>query len=110
MASTVGARADSPRADTPRGTDEAVCRPPSFVAAVRPHLAYVTIAPITSQVRDLLTEVTVGAANGLDQESVVSLDNIRTIPVADLGREIGCLLPHQESELALAIRLAFDLP
>src|ERR1700704_366463 len=76
---------------------------------VRPHLNRVTVAPITSTIRGLSTEVPVGAANGLDQNSVVSCDNIVTVPTHTLGRQIGYLLPAQERELAAAVRAAFDL-
>lgn len=76
---------------------------------MRPHLTNVTVAPITSTVRGLSTEVPVGAANGLNQPSVVSCDNIQTIPVVDVGRQIGYLLASQESALADAIGNAFDL-
>lgn len=76
---------------------------------VRPHLTQVTVAPITSRVRGLSTEVPVGRANGLDQECVVSCDNIVTIPVTTLGRQLGYLLSEQEELLSEAIRAAFDL-
>jgi len=76
---------------------------------VRPHLHRVTVAPITSTVRGLSTEVAVGVRNGLDHDSVVSLDNILTIPVADLGRPLGFLHPDQEQTLSRAIVAAFDL-
>lgn len=76
---------------------------------VRPHLATVTIAPITSTVRGLLTEVAVGAANGVGQPSVISCDHVTTIPAAALGRQIGALLEDQEHALSQAIRAAFDL-
>ena len=76
---------------------------------VRPHLSRVTIAPITSTVRGLSTEVPVGRANGLDHDSVVSCDNIITIPVSALGRQLGFLLPEQEAQLSAAIQAAFDL-
>ena len=76
---------------------------------VGPHLTRVTVAPITSTVRGLSTEVPVGAVNGLAQDCVVSCDNAVTIPVASLGREIGCLLPSQEAQLSVAIQTAFDL-
>jgi mRNA interferase MazF len=76
---------------------------------VRPHLSRVTVAPITSRIRGLTTEVPVGAANGLDHDSVVSLDNVVTIAVADLGRQVGSLLPQQELSLTEAIHAAFDL-
>jgi mRNA interferase MazF len=74
-----------------------------------PVLRWITVAPITSTVRGLATEVPVGVDNGLEHESVVSLDNIRTVAASDLGRRIGFLLPRQERTLTEAIRAAFDL-
>jgi mRNA interferase MazF len=76
---------------------------------VRPYLATVTVAPITTTIRGLSTEVTVDTANGLSGRSVVSCENITTIPVATLGAQIGVLLDHQESALSEAITAAFDL-
>ncbi|MGA9375119.1 MAG: type II toxin-antitoxin system PemK/MazF family toxin [Mycobacterium sp.] len=76
---------------------------------VRPHLTRVTVAPITGTVRGLSTEVPVGVRNGLAKNSAVSVDNIVTIPVAALGRQIGFLLPNQEELLTTAIQHAFDL-
>jgi mRNA interferase MazF len=76
---------------------------------VRPHLTNVTVAPITSTIRGLSTEVAVGPANGLVHDSVVSLDNIQTIPARHLGRQVGLLLIVQEEALARAIHAAFDL-
>jgi mRNA interferase MazF len=76
---------------------------------VRPHLAYVTVAPITTNVRGLSTEVRVGPANGLERPSVVSCDGIVTIPTADVGRQVGVLLEAQEASLSAAISAAFDL-
>ncbi len=72
---------------------------------VRPHLTRVTIAPITGTIRGL----SMGVENGLRQNSVVSCDNITTIPTDVVGRHIGYLLPHQELSLLQAIRAAFDL-
>ena len=77
--------------------------------AVRPHLTRLTVAPITTTIRGLSTEVSVGRANGLDHDSVISCDNILTVPGSTLGRHVGYLLPRQEAELAQAIRFAFDL-
>ena len=76
---------------------------------VRPHLNTVTVAPITTRVRGLSTEVALGAANGLESGCVVACDHITTIPVGALGDQIGRLLGHQESQLSDAIRAAFDL-
>lgn len=76
---------------------------------VRPHLTRVTVAPITGTIRGISTELPVGMRNGLDKDSVVSIDNIVTIPVTSLGRQIGFLFPDQEPSLATAIHNAFDL-
>ncbi len=76
---------------------------------VRPQLNRVTVAPITSTVRGLSTEVPVGPANGLVHPSVVSCDNVVTVPAAALGRQIGRLLPEQEVALTAALHAAFDL-
>ena len=76
---------------------------------VRPHLSRVTVAPITSTIRRLSTEIAVGPDNGLDHPSVVSCDNVVTIPTAAIGRQIGWLLPEQEPILTAALHAAFDL-
>jgi mRNA interferase MazF len=78
-------------------------------STVLPFLTRVTVAPITGAIRGLSTEVPVGAANGLDKDSVVSLDNIVTIPKTALGRRIGYFFPTGESALTAAIIAAFDL-
>jgi len=76
---------------------------------VRLHLSAVTIAPITTTIRGLSTEVLVGLANGLSEPSVVSCDNVTTVPVDALGEQIGVLFDHQEPDLSRAIQAAFDL-
>ena len=76
---------------------------------VRPHLRTVTVAPITTTIRGLSTEVPVDADNGLTEASVVSCDNITTIPSDALGAQIGVLLDAQERDLSRAIQAAFDL-
>ncbi|MGH3254692.1 MAG: type II toxin-antitoxin system PemK/MazF family toxin [Streptosporangiaceae bacterium] len=73
------------------------------------HQRQVTVAPITTTVRGLSTEVPVGPANGIGHESVVSCDNIVTIEKAALGERIGYLFPAQEHLLTAAIRAALDL-
>ena len=75
----------------------------------RPYLGRVTVVPITSTVRGLKTELTLGPSNGLDHSCVANFDGVTTIPVADLGRQIGFLLDSQELELTEAIAAAFDL-
>jgi mRNA interferase MazF len=77
--------------------------------AARGVMTKVTVAPITSTIRGLSSEIAVGPANGLDHQCVVSLDNVLTVPVATLGRTVGYLHADQEAQLARAVVLAYDL-
>lgn len=77
--------------------------------AARGAMTKVTVAPITSTVKGLSSEVALSARNGLDNDCAAALDNIVTIPAASLGRVVGYLLPDQEQHLAKAMVLAFDL-
>ena len=78
-------------------------------AAAREAMTKVTVAPITSTVKGLSSEVPVGPAEGLDHACAISLDNVLTIPSSRLGRTLGPLSPAQEKTLARAIVLAYDL-
>lgn len=78
-------------------------------ALARPAMTKVTVAPITSTIKGLSSEVPVGPANGLEQAAVISLDNVVTIPARLLGKTIGVLSDDQERQLAVAVALAYDL-
>jgi len=69
----------------------------------------VTIAPITSTIRGLTTEVPLSTRHGLQHDCVASCDNILTIPKTAIIRQIGMLFDDQEEELSRAIANAFDL-
>lgn len=77
--------------------------------AARPVMTKVTVAPITSTIKGLSSEVPVGPVKGLDHDSAVSVDNVLTIPVDLLGRTLGFLTSEQERRLARAFVLAYDL-
>jgi mRNA interferase MazF len=72
-------------------------------------LTWVTVAPITSTIRGITSEVQVGRRNGLDHDSVVSCDNITTVRTSAVGDTIGLLFDDQEPALARAIKDAFEL-
>jgi len=78
-------------------------------ATARAAMTKVTVAPITTTVKGLSSEVPVGPANGLDRAGAISLDNVVTIPAASLGRIVGTLTDAQERQLGVAMVLAFDL-
>jgi mRNA interferase MazF len=78
-------------------------------ATARPAMTKVTVAPITTTVKGLSSEVPVGPDNGLDHAGAISVDNVVTIPALLLGRTVGHLSAAQERRLAIAIVLAYDL-
>lgn len=78
-------------------------------SGAREVMTKVTVAPITSTVKGLSSELPVGPVNGLDHDCAVSLDNVLTVPSSSLGRTIGYLTADQERALARAIVLAYDL-
>lgn len=77
--------------------------------AARGAMKKVTVAPITTTIKGLSSEVRVGPGNGLDHDCAIALDNVLTVPVDLLGRTIGYLSAAQEAELARAVVLAYDL-
>lgn len=58
-------------------------------ARVAPLLRRVLVAPVTSTVRGIVTEVALGSEEGVHAGSVANLDNIQLIPVECLLREAG---------------------
>jgi mRNA interferase MazF len=77
--------------------------------AARAAMTKVTVAPITSTIKGLSSEVRLGPGNGLDHDCVVSLDNVLTVPTDSLGRIVGYLSHRQEAQLARAVVMAYDL-
>lgn len=58
-------------------------------ASVAPLLRRVLVAPVTTTVRGLTTEVGLGAAEGVRDGSVANLDNVQLVPVDCLLRRAG---------------------
>jgi mRNA interferase MazF len=52
-------------------------------------LSRVTVAPITSTIRNSPTEVILDEDDGMRSRSAVSLDNVVTVARAGLGRRVG---------------------
>ena len=77
--------------------------------AARAAMTKVTVAPITTTIKALSSEVLVGLDDGLDHDCVVALDNVITVPVNLLGRTVGYLSAEQEAQLARAVVLAYGL-
>ena len=73
-------------------------------------LTAVTCAPITRTIRGIRSEVEVGRGEGLPEASVISCDNLLTIPTADLDNEpVGHLDLDARIRLDGALRYALDI-
>ncbi|MBC8162794.1 MAG: type II toxin-antitoxin system PemK/MazF family toxin [Roseiflexaceae bacterium] len=74
-------------------------------------LQSVTIAPITSTIRGIPTEVVLTPAEGFANDSAVSLDNIQTVPKAKLKAYVTHLSPVKLKGLhrAISFALGFDI-
>lgn len=73
-------------------------------------LGEVTVAPVTSTVRDIPSEVVLTPADGVRRECAVNLDHIQTVPRGRVGALIAALPTHRLSEVrsALLFALGFD--
>lgn len=69
-----------------------------------------TVAPITSTIRDIPTEVLLTREDGLPNACAVNLDNIQTVPKSHLGALIARLSIERMDEVqrATAFALGFD--
>lgn len=72
-------------------------------------MSTVTVAPISTTVLGLSTEVLVGPANGLDRASAVRCDQVTSIPADQLHEPCAWFSEDQETSLHEAVRAAFDL-
>ena len=74
------------------------------------YLHSVIVAPVTSTVRGLSTEVPVGVADGIRVASVVNLDNVQLLERSRLQRQVGRVLPTTLREIcdAMAVAIGCD--
>jgi len=71
------------------------------------YLSRVTVAPITSSIRDVPSEVLVGPDDGLKQPSAINLHNVLTIEKGIVGRRVARL--RDEKMRAVCRALGFAL-
>lgn len=67
---------------------------------------FVTIAPITTRIRNIKSEVPLGRAEGLRKKCVANLDTINTIPKVALEERVSSLSGQKMLEVEAAIRFA----
>ena len=70
---------------------------------VAPQLHRVLVAPITTTVRGLATEVAVGLAEGVREGSAANLDNVQLVAVDRLLRQAGVVEADKWPEFCRAM-------
>lgn len=73
------------------------------------YLGEVTVAPITSTVRGIPSEVELSQADGMRQACAINCDHVQTVAKGRLGAVITTLGAEKLAAVAKAIRFALDL-
>jgi mRNA interferase MazF len=77
--------------------------------AVVEYLGEITVAPITSAVREIPSEVRLDKEDGMLQDCVVNCDHIQTVSKGRLGGLVTTLSVAKMREVSLAIAFALGL-
>jgi mRNA interferase MazF len=75
-------------------------------ASILDHLSSVTVAPLTSTIRDAASQVHLTVLDGMKGPCAVNLHNLMTVPKSRLGRKVATLSEERLSEVCDALRYA----
>jgi len=73
------------------------------------YLGEVTIAPITSTIRDIPSEVLLDREDGMQKTCAINCDHIQTVSKSKIGSSITTLTQDKLKQLSKAIWFALDL-
>jgi len=77
--------------------------------SVLDYLGEVTIAPITSTIRDIPSEVVLSKIDGMRKDCVINFDHIQTVSKGKIGSFISRLSPEKLNQVKMAIAFSLDL-
>jgi len=77
--------------------------------SIIPHIGEVTVAPLTSTIRDIPSEVLLGKMDGLPKECAVNCDHLQTVAKGRIGSLLTTLSPARLREVRAAIAFALAL-
>jgi mRNA interferase MazF len=75
---------------------------------VIPVIRNVVVAPVTSTLRSIPSNIPLGPSEGLDHDSVANFDDIRTVPKSLLTVRLGALPSSRHAELCTALGAMAD--
>jgi mRNA interferase MazF len=70
------------------------------------YLASVTVAPITSKIRDIPSQVVLNEEDGMKAPCAVNLHNLMTVPQERLGKRVAQLHSSRMTEICAALGFA----
>ena len=70
------------------------------------YLSTVTVAPVTSSIRGVPSEVLLDEADGMKSQCVINLHNAVTVPQQHLGKRVARLGQRRMSEVCTALQFA----
>ena len=73
------------------------------------YLNAVTVAPITSTIRGIPSEVVIGREHGMDKDCAINLDHLQTVPKRKIGATLTTLSEDKMLEVGPAICFALGL-
>jgi mRNA interferase MazF len=73
-------------------------------------LGEVTVAPVTSTIRDIPSEVLLARADGMPMDCAVNLDHVQTVSRGKLGALVTTLSSAKMREVEVALRFALGFP
>ncbi|MDX2494699.1 MAG: type II toxin-antitoxin system PemK/MazF family toxin [Desulfuromusa sp.] len=73
------------------------------------YLGEVTIAPITTTVRDIPSEVFLSKTDGMPRECAVNCDHLQSVSKGKIGTIITDLSPAKLREVGQAIQFSLDI-
>ena len=77
--------------------------------SVLEYLGEATVAPITTTIRDIPSEVLLAKEAGLPRDCAVNCDHLQTVTKSRIGALIATLSSEKMSHVTKAIRFALDL-
>ena len=77
--------------------------------SVLKYLGEVTVAPITSVIRDIPSEVFLSKAEGMPRDCAVNCDHLQTVSKGKIGSLISTLSRPKMDDVGQAIRFALDI-
>jgi mRNA interferase MazF len=73
------------------------------------YLGEVTVAPITSTIRHIPTEVFLSKEEGMPKDCAINCDHIQTVSKGKIGPRITTLSPEKMDQVSEAILFALNL-